>query len=90
MQEWLLNEKIKFSDIDFINGCGIDYTLTDTALLGPTDSGWCDAHTGNRLLTETMRITFNVMSKRDIHILKLKFGDVIQPSTLIFEDLPEN
>lgn len=89
MQEWLLDEKIKWDDIEFINGCGIDYTLDDTVKLQPNDSGWCDASTGHRLPTATMRVTFNVMSKRDVHILKLKFGESIVPVTLITEDLPE-
>jgi hypothetical protein len=89
MQEWLLNEKIKWDDIEFINGCGIDYTLFDPALLSANDSGWCDAGTGYRIPTETMRVIFNVASKRDVHILKLKFGDAIGPSTFIFEELPD-
>jgi hypothetical protein len=89
MQEWLLDEKINWDDIEFINGCGIDYTLSDPALLGPTDSGWRDYDTGAVIPTPTTRVTFNVMTNRDIHILKLKFGNSIKPVTLIFENLPE-
>lgn len=77
MQKWLLDEKIKWDDIDFINGCGIDYTLTDPMLPSISDSGWCDATTGHRMPTATMRVTFTVLTKRDLHILKLKFGDAI-------------
>ena len=89
MQEWLLTESIKSEDIDFINNCGVDYTIDDPALLGPTDSGWCDAATGYRIPTATMRVTFNVMSSRDVHILKLKFGDALIPTTIITESLPD-
>lgn len=89
MQEWSLNERVKSDDVDFINGCGIDYKIYDPALFSLNDSGWCDASTGSRMLTSTMRITFNVTNKRDVHILKLKFGDAIRPMTLITEDLPE-
>lgn len=91
MQEWLLNKQINNSDdIEFINGCGIEYTVTDTALLGPTDSGWCDASTGYRIPTPTMRATFNVVSRRDLLSLKLKYGDMIEAQTIIaYPGLPE-
>ena len=89
MQEWLLNEQIKWDDIEFINGCGIDYTLADPVKLPPNDSGWRDSGTGHLLPTPTMRVTFNVTSKRDVHILKLKFGRAVIPMTIITEELPE-
>lgn len=67
----------------------MDYTIDDPALLSPSDSGWCDVGTCYRIPTATIRITFSVMSKRDVHILKLKFGNAIKPVTFITEELPE-
>jgi hypothetical protein len=89
MQAWLLDEKIKWDDIEFINGCGIDYTLSDPALLGSSDSGWRDYDTGAVIPTPTTRVTFNVMTNRDVHILKLKFGKSVIPVTIITDKLPE-
>ena len=82
MQEWLLNEQIKWDDIEFINGCGVDYTLTDPALLGPGDSGWYDASTGHRIPTATMRVTFIVTNNKDLLVLKLKFADKLILSSI--------
>ena len=82
MQEWLLNEKIKWDDIEFINGCGVDYTLFDPALRDPNDSGWCDAGTGHRIPTATMRVIFNVTNDKDLLALKLKFADKLILSSI--------
>jgi hypothetical protein len=90
MQEWILDEVIKSDDIGFINGCGIDYRLDDPALLGPTDSGWCDVPTGARMPTITMRVIFDVTSERDVLILKTKFTDAIKPYTTILDPLPKS
>ncbi len=62
------------ADIGFINGCGIDYTIYDPSV-GINDSGWCDAETGQRFLTPTMRLTFHTNNNEDVHVLKLKFGE---------------
>lgn len=83
MQEWLLNEKINWDDIEFINNCGVEYTISDPTLLGDNDSGWCDAATGHIIPTATTRITFNVTTKKELTLLKLKFGDAMVAQTII-------
>ena len=82
MQDWYLDREIKWDEVSFINGCGVDYTISDKTVT-ENDSGWCDYETGHRFLTPTTRITFDVKNKRDVLVLKLKFGDAIQPSTFI-------
>jgi hypothetical protein len=91
MQEWILDKRIDNSDdIAFINGCGIDYRIDDPSLLGPDDSGWCDAGTGQRIPTPTMRVIFDVTSKRDLLSLKLKYGNDLEAYTFIVSPgLPE-
>lgn len=88
MQEWLLDREIQWEEVSAINGCGIEYIISDKTVK-EDDSGWCDYSTGQRFLTPTTRITFNVKNKKDALALKLMFGDAISPSTFIFEDLPE-
>jgi hypothetical protein len=75
MQHWKLDESIKQDDIEFINGCGIDYIIEDKSLLGDNDSGWRDYSTNQRFVTPSMRIIFEVVSDEDLHILKLKFDN---------------
>jgi hypothetical protein len=91
MQDWKLNKQIDNSDdIAFINGCGVDFTIDDPSLLGQTDSGWRDASTGHRIPTPTMRVIFDVTSKRDLLSLKLKYGDALVAQTIIvYPGLPE-
>lgn len=75
MQERVLDKVIKFDDIEFINGCGINYRLDDPALIGPTDSGWCEYGTGYRIPTETTRVVFCVNEEAELVLLKLKFNN---------------
>lgn len=75
---YLLNRPIKSEEIEFINETEIPLELNDPSLLGPTDSGWCDAPTGARILTSSMRVTFTTDNPLDATFLKTKFlGDLL-------------
>ena len=91
MQEWLLNKQINNSDdIEFINGCGIKYSVNDPLIIDNNDSGWRDASTGYSIPTPTMRVVFDVSSKRDLLSLKLKYGDMLKALTIIaYPGLPD-
>jgi hypothetical protein len=60
MSWYKLNRSLKSNDVEFINDSDVPYTIDDDQLLGPTDSGWCDAATGQRLITPSMRIVFDL------------------------------
>lgn len=90
MQQWILDEMVEADDIGFINGCGINYTITDDSRIDPADSGWCDATTGGVLLNRSLRLVFDVTSERDLLVLKTKYTDAIKPYTILAGTLPDS
>jgi hypothetical protein len=77
--DYLLRYKLSADDIDFLNVTSIAFEIIDTHGLRPetdiTDSGWCDASTGARIIGENDRAVFKDVQDEDLPFLTLKFGD---------------
>jgi hypothetical protein len=62
------------SDIDFLIVTEVRYDIVYADTMGPTDSGWRDMATGERIISNADVVTFHVTSETDLLALKLRFG----------------
>lgn len=76
--EYKLNRALTYDDIEFIHEADVPYTIDDPTLLGPNDSGWCDAVSGYRLLTPSMRARFDLSKPEDKTLIYAKYFGEIQ------------
>lgn len=79
MKQFLLKQLLVKEDVDFLNQCKIPFDFTDK--WDNNDTGWCDASTGARILTERDCILFSPETKEDEITLLLKFGERIKEFT---------
>lgn len=78
--DYVLRKQITVEDVDFLNSTTIQFDLVNP-YIDPDkhDSGWCDAATGARLVTDTDRVVFRDVSDEELTLLTLKFQDRIKP-----------
>lgn len=88
---WNIRAPIKFSDVDIINNIANDPEV-ECEIIDPTvtgnDSGWCDAYTGHRLVTNTMSIDLTFYDEKYNTLIRLKFGDRAYLKEMILESGP--
>ena len=75
--DYILRYPLTSDDVDFINNSSMDIEIHNPTITG-NDSGWCDAATGQRLVTHGDRAIFHNVSEPDLLMLKLKYGDRIK------------
>lgn len=73
-----LNRPITYDDVEFVSASGVPYDVEDKSLLGSNDSGWCDAGTGYRLITPTMRLLFDLSDPEHRTLIHAKYFGEIQ------------
>jgi hypothetical protein len=78
--DYVLRRSLTESDVNFLNITTIEFELFDSHGLKPEtqlgfDSGWCDATTGARIISERDRVRFNNVSPEELTLLVLKFGE---------------
>jgi len=66
-------------DAEYIDNCGIEFSIIDNRLFGENDSGWCDYATGQPLypapaLSE-LSVIFNIYEPSELIHLKLRFPE---------------
>ena len=76
--EYKLKRALTYADIEFAYKSGVPFRIDDPSLLGPDDSGWCDASSGHRLLTPSMRIYFHLDNPEDKTLIYAKYFGEIQ------------
>jgi hypothetical protein len=72
--DYILRYPLTADDVDFINRSSMDIEIYNPEIVG-NDSGWCDAATGQRLVTHGDRAVFRNVSEPDLLMLKLKYDD---------------
>ena len=75
--DYILRYPLTSDDVDFINNSSIDIEIYNPTIT-ENDSGWCDAATGQRLVTDGDRAIFRNVSDPDLLMLKLKYADRIR------------
>jgi hypothetical protein len=77
MTFYKLNRALKNTDIDFINESDVPFEIDDNELLGTTDSGWCDGASGQRIVTPSMRVVFDLSDPTHKTLVHTKyFGEL--------------
>lgn len=88
---WNIKAPLQFSDIDIINKIAndpeVEYEIIDPTVTG-IDSGWCDATTGHRLVTNTMSIDLTFTDEKYSTLIRLKFGDRAYLKSMLLEAGP--
>ena len=89
---WVILPPFSSSDIDIINNIYNSEGVVDTEIIDPTvvgvDSGWCDASTGHRLVTATMKIQFTIDDEKLGTLIRLKFGDRAYIKEVLLDSRP--
>jgi hypothetical protein len=82
MNSLLLDRSLTGADIDFLNQTEIDFDIRSD-LLGPNDSGWCDATTGCRIPVPSDRVVFYPANEEEEIFLKLKYLTELTEATCV-------
>jgi hypothetical protein len=76
---WVILPPFSESDVDIINNLCNSKGVVGMEIIDPTvvgiDSGWCDASTGHRLVTATMKFQLTIDDGKLSTLIRLKFGD---------------
>lgn len=85
---WIISAPFSASDVESINIIA-NSSDTVTEIIDPTvigiDSGWCDAATGHRLVTDTMKIQFTISNEQLNTLIRLKFGERAYVKETLFD-----
>ena len=91
MKTWQLECPFTEADCEWLTLSGLDVIVEPPPRMSEFDSGWCDAATGNEILTDYHKIFINTKDDKDETWLKLRYDDRVhlQSITLTIEELKE-
>lgn len=80
---FILMQRLSPEDIDFVNNCDIETRVVNYRgkqwhlSTGGDDSGWCDASSGQYVITGRDRVIFVDPTEQQATFLKLKYPDTL-------------
>jgi hypothetical protein len=78
--DYVLQYPLDNEDIKFLNATTIDFEIFDPVEeINGNDSGWCDAATGARIISDTHRVAFKNVSPEQLTFLTLKYFNRLKP-----------
>jgi hypothetical protein len=75
MKTWQLECPFTEADAEWLTLSGLDVIVDSPFRLSDFDSGWCDAATGNEILTDYHKIFINTTTDEEETWLKLRYDD---------------
>ena len=75
MKTWQLECPFTEADCEWLTLSGLDVIVQPPPRLSDFDSGWCDAATGNEILTDYHKIFINTNTDEEETWLKLRYDD---------------
>jgi len=75
MKTWQLECPFTEADCEWLTLSGLDVIVQPPPRLSDFDSGWCDAATGNEILTDYHKIFINTNTDEEETWLKLRYYD---------------
>jgi hypothetical protein len=78
--DYVLQFPLDKDDIDFLNVTTIDFEIFNPSEeFDPNDSGWCDAATGARIISDTHRVAFKNVTSEQLTFLTMKYYNRLKP-----------